>query len=146
MKSLSLSDSLWPCGLQPTRLLCPWDSPGKSTGVGCHFLLQGIFPIQESNPGLPHCGQTVYRLIHQEVTYISKLRLIHIGKIEVKLFSDVEDILEDVEDIVDVFSDDIISHIEKVWRNPPKNSVNKWDQEGHSVWEQDTKFNSISLQ
>ena len=30
--------------LQPARLLCPWDFPGKNTGVGCHFLLQGIFP------------------------------------------------------------------------------------------------------
>ena len=38
-----------PHGLQPTRLLCPWDSPGKHTGVGCHFLLQGIFPTQRSN-------------------------------------------------------------------------------------------------
>ena len=37
------SDSLRPYGLQPARLLCPWDSPGKNTGVGCHFLLQGIF-------------------------------------------------------------------------------------------------------
>ena len=36
----------------PTRLLCPWDSPGKNTGVGCHFLLQGIFPTQGSNPGI----------------------------------------------------------------------------------------------
>ena len=34
------SDSLWPHGLQPARLLCPWDFPGKNTGVGCHFLLQ----------------------------------------------------------------------------------------------------------
>ena len=34
-----VSDSLWPHGLQPTRLLPPWDSPGKSIGVGCHFLL-----------------------------------------------------------------------------------------------------------
>ena len=47
-------DSLQPCGLQPTRLLCPWDSPGKSTGVGCRFLLQGIFPIQGSDLGLLH--------------------------------------------------------------------------------------------
>ena len=39
-ESLVLSDSLQPQGLQPTRLLCPWDSPGKSTGVGCHALLQ----------------------------------------------------------------------------------------------------------
>ena len=41
-----MSDSLPPRGLQPTRLLCLWDSPGKNTGVGCHFLLQGIFPTQ----------------------------------------------------------------------------------------------------
>ena len=39
-------------------LLRPWDSPGKNTRAGCHFLLQGIFPIQGSNPGLSHCGQT----------------------------------------------------------------------------------------
>ena len=37
-------------GLQPTRLLCPWDFPSKSTGMGCHALLQGIFPTQGSNP------------------------------------------------------------------------------------------------
>ena len=36
---------------------CPRDSPGKNTGVGSYSLLQGIFPIQRSNPGLPHCGQ-----------------------------------------------------------------------------------------
>ena len=34
------------------RLLCPWDFPGENTGAGCHFLLQGIFPTQGSNPGL----------------------------------------------------------------------------------------------
>ena len=43
-------DSFRPYGLQPTRLLYPWDSPGKKTGVGNHSLLQGIFPIQGSNP------------------------------------------------------------------------------------------------
>ena len=36
-----MSDSLWPCGPQPTRLSCLWDSLGKNTGVGCHALLQG---------------------------------------------------------------------------------------------------------
>ena len=39
-------DSLQPHGPQPTRLLCSWDSPGKNTGVGCHPLLQDIFPTQ----------------------------------------------------------------------------------------------------
>ena len=42
-------------GTEPTRLLCPWDFPGKSTGVGCHFLLQGIFSTQGSNLRLLHC-------------------------------------------------------------------------------------------
>ena len=52
-KSLQFkSNSLRPHRLQPARLLCPWDFPGKNTGVGCHFLLQGIFPTQGSNPGL----------------------------------------------------------------------------------------------
>ena len=61
-----MSDSLWPHGLQPTRLLCPWDIPGKNTGVGCHFLLWGgIFLTQGSNPGLPHCRQRLYHLSHQ---------------------------------------------------------------------------------
>ena len=45
-----VSDSLPPHGLQPARLLCPWESPGKNTGVGCHVLFQGIFPTQGSNP------------------------------------------------------------------------------------------------
>ena len=41
-----VSDFVWLYGPQPARLLCPWDSPGKNTGEGFHFLLQGIFPIQ----------------------------------------------------------------------------------------------------
>ena len=45
-----ISDSLPPHGLQPSKVLCPWDSPGKNTRVGCHALLQGIFPTQRSNP------------------------------------------------------------------------------------------------
>ena len=49
---LVVSSSSRPHGLWPPRLLCPWDSPGKSTGVGSHALLQGIFPIQGSNPRL----------------------------------------------------------------------------------------------
>ena len=49
-----VSDSLWPHGLEPARLLCPWNFLGKNTGVGCHFLLQGIFPTQGSNLHLLH--------------------------------------------------------------------------------------------
>ena len=52
-------------GLQPARLLCPWDSLSKSTGVGCHFLLQGIFPTQETNPGLLRCRQILYWLSYE---------------------------------------------------------------------------------
>ena len=44
-----MSDSVLPYGLQPSRLLYPWDSPGKNTGVGCCALLQGIFLTQGLN-------------------------------------------------------------------------------------------------
>ena len=47
-----VSDSLQPHGHEPTRLLCPWDSPGKNTGMGCHVLLQGILPDLGMNPHL----------------------------------------------------------------------------------------------
>ena len=59
--------TLQPHGLWSTRLLCPWDSPGKNTGDGCHALLLGIFPTQEMNLGLLHCRQILYCLSHQEV-------------------------------------------------------------------------------
>ena len=55
-----MSDSLGPNGLKPTRLLCPWDSPGKHTGVRCPFLLQGTLPAQ----GLNSC---LSRLLHWQV-------------------------------------------------------------------------------
>ena len=80
-----VSNSLWPHGLQPIRLLCPWDFPGKNTGVDSYFLLQGIFLTQGSNllsctgffttvepgkqlllnPALPHGRQILYPLSHQ---------------------------------------------------------------------------------
>ena len=67
-------------------LLCPWDFAGKRTGVGCHFFLQRIFPIQGFNPGLPHCKQTLYRLSHQksldsilkgrDITFLTKIHMV----------------------------------------------------------------------
>ena len=60
-----VSNSSRPHGLQSTRLLCPWDFPGKNTGVGCHFLLQGISPTQGWNSVLLHCRQILYHLSHQ---------------------------------------------------------------------------------
>ena len=50
-----MSDSL-----QPHELYSPWNSLGQNTGVGSLSLLQGIFPIQGSNPGLPHCRWILY--------------------------------------------------------------------------------------
>ena len=47
-----VSNSLWSHRLQPARLLCPWNFPDKNTGLGCYFLLQGIFPTQGSNQHL----------------------------------------------------------------------------------------------
>ena len=50
-----------------------WDSSGKNTGVGFHSLLQGIFPTQEWNPGLPHCRHLLYHLSHQGSPFMSSL-------------------------------------------------------------------------
>ena len=78
MLSYSLvSNSQRPFGLQPTRLLCPsrqWNSPGKNTGVGCHFLLQGIFPTQGSNLYL-----LCYPLSHQGTPSLSKSVLLKLN-------------------------------------------------------------------
>ena len=52
-----VSDSLWPC---------PWDFPGKNTGVGCHFLCQGIFPTEGLNSRLLHCTQILYHWATKE--------------------------------------------------------------------------------
>ena len=65
LKVMCVNPSVVSDSLRPARLLCPWDSPGENTGVGCHFLLQGIFPTQGSNPGLPHCRHVLYHLSHQ---------------------------------------------------------------------------------
>ena len=67
-----MSDSLQPHRLQPTRLPCPWNSPGKNTEVGSCSLLQGIFPTQGSNLGLLHCMPILYHLSHQGSSIIFK--------------------------------------------------------------------------
>ena len=59
-QSLQSCLTLWPYRLQPTRFLCPWDSPGKNTGVGCHALLQGIFLNRGLNPRLLLCRWILY--------------------------------------------------------------------------------------
>ena len=65
VKAAQLCLTLRPHRLQPTRLLCPWDSPGKNTGVGYHFILQGIFPARGLNLGLSHCRQVCHLLSHR---------------------------------------------------------------------------------
>ena len=60
-----MSDSVWPHGRQPTRLLSSWNSSSKNEMEGYHFILQGIFPTQGSNSGLLNCRQILYCLSHQ---------------------------------------------------------------------------------
>ena len=62
---LVMSDSLRPHGLYS-----PWNSPGQNTGVHSLSLLQGIFPIQGLNPGLPHCRWILYQLSHKRSSWI----------------------------------------------------------------------------
>ena len=56
-----VSDTFVTHGPQPTRVLCPWVFPGKNSGVGCHFLLQGIFPTRGWNP---HLLQILQRILY----------------------------------------------------------------------------------
>ena len=68
MQSVScsiMSNSLQPHGLQPARLLCPRNSPGKNTRMDSESLLQDIFPTQGSNLVPLHCRQILYNLKHQ---------------------------------------------------------------------------------
>ena len=77
--------TLWLHGLEHPRLPCPWDSPGKNTGVGCHFFLQRIFPTQGSNPcllhwqedSLPlcHLRSPEYALLLLQLSHVSRVRL-----------------------------------------------------------------------
>ena len=70
-KSLILSDSLLPHGLYS-----PWNSPGQNTGVGSPSLLQRIFPIHRSNPGLLYCRQILYQLSQQGNPRVGSLSIL----------------------------------------------------------------------
>jgi len=65
VKSESESCSVVSDSLRPHGLSNPWNSPGQNTGVGSLSLLQGIFPTQGLNPGLPHCRRILYQLSHK---------------------------------------------------------------------------------
>ena len=59
------SCSVMSSSFQPHGCYSPWNSPGKNTGVGSHFLLPGIFPTQGLNPAFPHCRLILYQRRHQ---------------------------------------------------------------------------------
>ena len=67
--------TLWdPMDCSPPGPSLHGDSPGKNTGIGCHALLQRIFPTQGLNPGVLHCRQILHRLSHQEALITGKLK------------------------------------------------------------------------
>ena len=65
LKSESESHLVVSDSLRPHELYSPWNSPDQNNGVGSLSLLQGIFPTQGSNPGLPHCRRILYQLSHK---------------------------------------------------------------------------------
>ena len=90
MNVLVVSDSFQPMDCSPSGSSVHRDSPGKNTGVGCHALLQGIFPTQGSNPGLLHCRQIRYRLSHQGSppkcsNYCTIVLISHASKVMLKI-------------------------------------------------------------
>ena len=77
-----VSDSLQPQELKHARLLCPWDSPGNNTGVGCHFFLQRIFLTQESNLGLLYWRQILYWLNYEDSLDFRIVTPLNLDKLE----------------------------------------------------------------
>ena len=59
--------------IQPTKLLCPWNCPGKNTIVSCHSLHQGMFLTQGLNPDLLHCRLILHCLSHQGLTMMNTM-------------------------------------------------------------------------
>ena len=83
-----MSDSLWPPGLWPSRLLCPWTFPGKNTGVGCHYHFQCIIASQGSNLHTLHWQMDSWLLSHLgslPATHIATLLLIFLLNITLVL-------------------------------------------------------------
>ena len=70
-----MSNSLWFHGLKPTRLLYPWNFPGKNIGMGSHSLLERIFQTQGLNPGLLHCRWILYHLSHMNPFQVPPMEL-----------------------------------------------------------------------
>ena len=84
-KSLqSCTNSLWPHRLQPARLLCPRDFPGKNTGVGCHAFLLGIFPTQDLNPFLFMSAALAGRFFTTSTTWEARTTLTDLSGEEIK--------------------------------------------------------------
>ena len=76
-----VSDSLKPHGLEPAKLLCPWDFPDRNTGLGCHFVLQGIFPTRESNLiflWLLHSQADSFQLSHLQFSSVRSLSCVQL--------------------------------------------------------------------
>ena len=63
--TIFFAQSCWTLCDHIDYIYSPWNSPGQNTRVGSLSLLQGIFPTQGSNPGLPHCRQILDQLSHQ---------------------------------------------------------------------------------
>ena len=82
-----MPNSLQPRGLYPTRLLCPWDFPGKNTGVGCHFLLWGLFLTQGSNPHSLHWQVDSLLLSHWgSLSTHSRASVKHVGLMKIMAY------------------------------------------------------------
>ena len=76
-ESESESHSVVSDSLRPHGLYSPWNSTDQNTGVGSRSFLQGIFPTQGSNPGLPHCRRIFFYQLSHKGSPLSKYRIQH---------------------------------------------------------------------
>ena len=83
--------------LEPARFLRPWESPGRNTGVGCHFLLQGIFVPQGSSLGLLHCRWILHCLSHQGSLFILPVYILVYNSKPLCILSSMQTLLQQTE-------------------------------------------------
>ena len=116
-----ISDSLQPHGLLPTRLLCPWDFPGKNTEVACHFLLQRIFPTQGSYPCLLcllclltwQAGSLPLALSKKTLNYNNKKKKKKRKKTSIEIFEQAEERIHEPE--IEQLDDPVLGTERKEW-------------------------------
>ena len=122
---MSESQSVVSNSLQPRRLYSPWNSPGHNTAVGSLSLLQGIFPSQGSNPGLPPCRWILYQLSSQRFIHIAATE-----RVKLLLMAEEHSSVHKPRFLTQLGRVLGLLHVSAVVNSAPVNNAIRWDSPG----------------